>query len=71
VAVHVLDLVVVQVALIDAVQPLDVGVSLLLESGPVEGRRLLDAKPVGLALVYRLGDGGRVEGDLFGYTAGF
>lgn len=68
-AVDVLDLVVGQVALVDAVEALHVGVALRLERGPVEGRRLLDAEAVGLALVYGLGDGSGVEGDLFGYAA--
>jgi len=69
--VHVFNLVVVEVALVDAVQALNVGVALLLKGRPVEGRRLLDVEPVGLALVYGLGQGGRVEGDLFRYAAIF
>ncbi len=68
-AVDVLDLVVGQIPLVDAVQPLHVGVPLLLKTRPVERCCLLDAEPVGLALVYGLCDGGGVEGDLFWHTA--
>lgn len=70
-AVDVLDLVGGQVALVDAVESLHVGVALRLERGPVEGGRLLDLEAVILALVYGLGDGGGVEGDLFRYAASF
>lgn len=69
-AVEVLDLVVVEVALVDAVEALDVGVALVLEGRPVEGGRLGDGEAVRLGLVDRLGDGGGVEGDLFGDAAG-
>ncbi len=69
-AVHVLDLVVGEVALVDAVEAVDVGVALLLEGGPVEGRRLLHAEAVRLGLVEGLGDGGGVEGDFLGDAAG-
>lgn len=65
-AVEVLNLVVAEVALVDAVEALDVGVALGLEAGPVEGRSLLDGEAVGLGVVDGFGNGGSVEGDLFG-----
>jgi hypothetical protein len=66
---HVLDLVVVEVALVDAVEAVDVGVALVLEGRPVEGRRLLEVEAIRLGLVDRLGNGGGVEGDLLGDAA--
>lgn len=69
-AVKVLDLVVDEVSLVDSVESLDVGVALVLECRPVEGGRLLDREAVGLGLVDGLGNGGGVEGDLFGNATG-
>lgn len=62
-------MVVVQVTLVDAIEPLDVGVALVLESFPVEGGGLRYAEAVRLGLVDRLGDGGGIEGDLLGNAA--
>jgi hypothetical protein len=69
-AVDVLDLIVVQIALVDAVEALDVGIALVLERGPVEGSRLLDGEAVCFAIVDSLGEGSGVECDLFGDAAG-
>lgn len=65
-AVEVLDLVVGEVSLVYSVESLDVGIALVLECRPVEGRCLLDRETVGLGLVDGLGNGGGVEGDLLG-----
>jgi hypothetical protein len=67
-SVEVFDLVVLQVLLVDSVQALDVGVTLVLEGGPVEGSGLLDGETVGLGLVDGFLDGGGVPGDLLGHT---
>jgi hypothetical protein len=67
--VHVLDLVVGEVTLVDAVEPEDVGVALLLECGPVEGGGFFYVEAVRLRVVDRLGDGGGVEGDFLGDAA--
>lgn len=45
---EVLDTVVLEVALVDAVEALDVCVALGLEGGPVEGSGFLDVEAVGL-----------------------
>lgn len=58
---QVLNLVVEEVALVDVIQALDVGVALVLEGRPVEGRRLLQAEAVGLGLVKGLGYRSGVE----------
>jgi hypothetical protein len=57
-----------QVLLVDSVQALDVGVTLVLEGGPVEGGSFLDGETVGLGLVDGFLDGGGVPGDLLGHT---
>lgn len=62
---EVLDLVIAQVALVDAVEALDVGVALVLEVVPVEGGGLLDGEAVGFGVADGLGEGGGVVGDLF------
>jgi hypothetical protein len=67
--VHVLDLVVGEVALVDAVEAEDVGVAPFLEGGPVEGGGFFYAEAVRLGFVDRLGDGGGVEGDFLGDAA--
>ena len=69
-AVDVLDLVVVEVPLVDAVQPLDVGVALLLEGAPIEGRALINRKAIGGGFLDRLGDGGGVPGYFLRDAAG-
>ncbi len=66
---EVLDLVVVQVAFVDAIEALDVGVTLVLESRPVKGRRLLNGEAIGLGVMDGLGNGRGVKGDLLGNTA--
>jgi hypothetical protein len=68
-SVEVFDLVVLQVLLVNSVQTLDVGVTLVLEGGPVEGSSLLDGETVGLGLVDSFLDGGGVPGDLLGHTS--
>lgn len=67
--VDVLDVVVVEVALVDAVEALDVGVALVLEGGPVEGCGLADGEAVRGGFVYGLGHGGRVPCYLLGDAA--
>jgi hypothetical protein len=62
----VFDLVVGEIALVDAVQPEDVGVTLLLEGAPVERGGFLYVEAVRFGLVDRLGDGGGVEGYFLG-----
>ena len=69
-SVQVLDLIVVEVTFVDAVQPFDVGVALLLESWPVEGGGLGGGEAVGAGFVSEgVGDGGGVPSDLLGYAA--
>lgn len=58
----ILDIVLFKVALVDAVQALDVGIALSLERGPVEWCGLFDRETVGFGLVDGLGDGGGVPG---------
>lgn len=65
-AVQVFDRVLVEVALVDAIEALDVGITLGLEGRPVEGSRLLYGETVCLGVVDGLGEGGSVEGNLFG-----
>jgi hypothetical protein len=69
-AVEVLNLVVVKVAFVDAVEALDVGVTLRLECGPVEGSGLLDGESVSFRVVDSFGECRGVESDLLGNTAG-
>ncbi|PMB66771.1 Elongation factor 1-gamma 1 [Beauveria bassiana] len=64
-AVKIFDLVVAEIALINAIEALDVSVALLLKGIPIKGRRVLDGEAVGLGVVDGLGNGGGVEGDLF------
>ena len=66
---QVLDLVVIQVALVDAVEALDVGVALVLEVVPVERSRLLNGEAVGFGVVDGFGEGGGVVCDLLGNAA--
>jgi hypothetical protein len=67
-AVEVLDLVVVEIALVDAVKALDICITLGLECGPVEGGGLLDGEAVSFRVVDGLGEGRSVEGDLLRNT---
>ena len=67
--VEVLNLVVVQVLLVDAIEALDVSVTLVLEIRPVERRSVLDAEAVRLAIVDGLCDRSRIPGDFLGHTA--
>jgi len=64
--VYVFDLLVGEIALVNAVEALDVGVALVLERGPVEGGGLLDIEAICFCLVNGLGDKCGVVGDLFG-----
>ncbi|KAH6610290.1 Elongation factor 1-gamma 1 [Trichoderma cornu-damae] len=56
-SVQVVDLVVGEIPLVDAVEPLDVGVALGLEGGPVKGRRVRHGEAVVLGVVDGLGEG--------------
>ena len=67
-AVNIFDLVVSEVALIDAVETGNIGVALVLEGSPVEGSSLLEAEAVVLGLVNGFGNESGVEGDLLGYA---
>jgi len=67
--VDIFDLIVGEVALVDAVQTLDVGVTLGLERGPVKRSSLLDIEAVGFGVMDGLGDGGGIEGNLLGDAA--
>ena len=62
----VLDLVLVKVPLVDAVQTLDVGVALVLEVRPVKLGLLLDLEPICLSVLECLCDRGSVPCDLLG-----
>jgi len=68
-SIEVLDLVVLEVLLVDSIQTLDVGVTLVLEGGPVEGSSLLNREAIGLGFVDGLLDGGGVPGNLLGHTS--
>lgn len=54
------DLVVAEVALVNAIEALDVGVALVLESRPVEGGSLLDREAIGFGVVNGLGNSGSI-----------
>lgn len=58
--VEVLDAVVLEISLVDAVEALDVGVSLVFEGRPVEGSGFLDVEAIGLGIVDSLGESGGV-----------
>ncbi|KAB8606239.1 hypothetical protein FH972_025869 [Carpinus fangiana] len=68
-AVDVFDLVLVQVALVDAVQSANISVTLLDEFRPVKGRGLLDREAVSLCGVDCLPDRSGIPGDLLRHTA--
>lgn len=64
------NVVVAEVLLVDAVQALDVCVTLGLECVPVEGGRFGEREAVSLGLLERFGQCCRVPGDLLGNAAG-
>lgn len=68
-SVEVFDLVILEVLFVNSVQTLHVGVTLVLESGPVEGSGLLDRETICLSFVDGLLDGGGVPGNLLGHTS--
>lgn len=69
-SVLVFDVVVGEVALIYSIEAFDVGVTLKLEGGPVEGGSVLDREAICLGVVNGLCKGGSVISDLFGDAAG-
>ena len=69
-AVDVFHFVVVEIALVDAVEAGHVGVSFVFECVPVEGGRDLNREPVRFGLMDGFSDGGSIPGDLLGDTTG-
>jgi len=67
--VDIFDFVILEVFLVDAVQPSDVSVTFVLERCEVEGSDLFDAEAVCFGFLQCLCDGSGVPGDLFGDTA--
>ena len=61
--------VIMKVLFIDAIQPSDIGVALMLEGSPIEGSGGLDREAIGSCFLDAFGNSGGVECYFLGYTA--